>query len=80
MGPRTGLDNVERRTFLPLSGLELRLLRRQPVTSRYTDCAIPAALACARIKIKFITSAMFHISFNGSIKSHDFTRFQCTQL
>jgi hypothetical protein len=37
MGPRTGLDDVEKRKFLPPPGLEL-----QPVASRYTDYAIPA--------------------------------------
>jgi hypothetical protein len=35
--PRTGLNNMEKRTFLPPLGLELR-----PVASRYTDYAIPA--------------------------------------
>jgi hypothetical protein len=37
VGPRVGLDNVEKRKFLTLPGLEL-----QPVASRYTDCATPA--------------------------------------
>jgi hypothetical protein len=37
VGPRAGLDDVEKRKFLYLPGLEL-----QPVASRYTDCAIPA--------------------------------------
>jgi hypothetical protein len=37
VGPRTGLDDVQRRNILPLPGLEL-----QPVVSRYTDCAILA--------------------------------------
>jgi hypothetical protein len=43
VGPRAGLDrldDVEKRKFLSLSGLELRPLGRP--ASRYTDCAIPA--------------------------------------
>jgi hypothetical protein len=40
--PRAGLDDVEKRKFLTLPGLELRPLALQPVASRYTDCAIPA--------------------------------------
>jgi hypothetical protein len=35
--PRAGLDDVEKRKFLTLPGLELR-----PVASHYTYCAIPA--------------------------------------
>jgi hypothetical protein len=34
--PRAGLDDVQKRKFLTLPGLEL-----QPVSSRYTDYAIP---------------------------------------
>jgi hypothetical protein len=33
VGPKTGLDEVERRKFLPLPGLELRLLHR-PASSQ----------------------------------------------
>jgi hypothetical protein len=40
VAPRTGLDAVEKRKFLPLPGLEPSVA--QPVASRYTDCAIPA--------------------------------------
>jgi hypothetical protein len=42
VGPRAGLDDMEKRKFLNLQELELRPLCRQPVASRYTDCAIPA--------------------------------------
>jgi hypothetical protein len=35
VGPRTGLEDVERRKFLTLEGLELRTLRR--TASRYTE-------------------------------------------
>jgi hypothetical protein len=37
---RAGLDNLEKKKFLTLPGLELR-----PVDSRYTDYAIPAHAA-----------------------------------
>jgi hypothetical protein len=36
--PKAGLDDVEKRKFLTLPGLELI----QPVASGYTDYAIPA--------------------------------------
>jgi hypothetical protein len=36
VGPRAGLDDIEKRKFLTLPGLELRPL------GRYTDCATPA--------------------------------------
>jgi hypothetical protein len=35
--PRARLDDVEKRKFLTLLGLEF-----QPVASRYTDCTVPA--------------------------------------
>jgi hypothetical protein len=40
VGPRTGLDDVERREILALAGLELRSLGRQAVASRYNDGAV----------------------------------------
>jgi hypothetical protein len=46
MGPRTGLDDVERSKILNLSGLELSdpsVLRL--VASHYTDCCIPVPSA-----------------------------------
>jgi hypothetical protein len=39
VGPRAIQDDVEKRKFLTLLGLKLRL---QPVASHYTDFAIPA--------------------------------------
>jgi hypothetical protein len=42
--PRGDLDDVEKRQFLTLPGLELRPLGRQHVARRYTDYAIPAPL------------------------------------
>jgi hypothetical protein len=38
--PRVGLDDLEKRSFFTLPGLELQPLGRQPVASRYTNCAI----------------------------------------
>jgi hypothetical protein len=42
VGPRVGLDDVEKRKFLILPVLESDPLGRP--ASRYTDCAIPASL------------------------------------
>jgi hypothetical protein len=55
VGPRAGLDDVEKRKFLTLPGLELRLLVFQPVVSRYADCAIPAPLYNNKILLKHIS-------------------------
>jgi hypothetical protein len=50
VSPRAGLDDVEKRKFLILPGLELRpLLVVQPVGSRYTNCAIPAQVTARKI-------------------------------
>jgi hypothetical protein len=40
--PRAGLDDMEKRTFLTLPGLQLRPSVVQPVASRYTVYVIPA--------------------------------------
>jgi hypothetical protein len=42
MGPRTDLDDVEKRNFLALPGFELDPSVVQPIASCYTDCAITA--------------------------------------
>jgi hypothetical protein len=42
VGPRAGLDDVERRKILLLSGVELDTSAVQPVASRYTYCDLPA--------------------------------------
>jgi hypothetical protein len=42
VGPRTGLDGVERRKIMTLQGPELIPLGCSGVASRYADCAIPA--------------------------------------
>jgi hypothetical protein len=41
VGLRTGLDDVEKKEFLPLPDSNSDLSVVQPVASRYTDCAIP---------------------------------------
>jgi hypothetical protein len=38
--PKAGLDDVGKRKFLTLPGLELDLLVIQPIASRYTDYTI----------------------------------------
>jgi hypothetical protein len=43
VGPRTSLDDTERRRILTLPGLDLRPLASQPVASRYTDVHIAAS-------------------------------------
>jgi hypothetical protein len=51
VGLRAGLDDVEKRKFLTLPGLELRPLGRP--ARRYTDCAVPApteVVACVNNK------------------------------
>jgi hypothetical protein len=40
VGPRAGLDTMEGRKILSLSGTRTPTI--QPVVSRFTDCAIPA--------------------------------------
>jgi hypothetical protein len=45
--PRAGLDDLEKRKFFTLSGLELRPPGRP--ASRYTDYAIPAPMRNCRI-------------------------------
>jgi hypothetical protein len=39
--PRAGLDNMEKRKFLPYRNSNSDLSVVQPVGSRYTDCATP---------------------------------------
>jgi hypothetical protein len=48
---RAGLDDLEKRKFLTLPGLELRPLGRPAVASRYTDYAIPAPIRVRTVYI-----------------------------
>jgi hypothetical protein len=41
VGPRTSLDDLERRKSLPLPGLNSNNLAVQPIASHYTYCDIP---------------------------------------
>jgi hypothetical protein len=55
VGPRTGLDDVEKRKFPTLPGLELRTLGRQLLASRHTNYASPAPnLTMIYRKIDFV--------------------------
>jgi hypothetical protein len=47
--PRAGLDEIENRKILPLSGLILNPSAVQPVASRYTDRTIPAPVSSKTI-------------------------------
>jgi hypothetical protein len=42
LDPRAGLDDVEKRKFLTLPGLNSDPSVVQPIANRHTDCAIPA--------------------------------------
>jgi hypothetical protein len=56
---RAGLDDVEKRKFLTLPGLELDTSVVQPVASRHTDCPIPAVLKADRPKkVKLVKSLL----------------------
>lgn len=46
VGPRAGIDECEK--ILPQPGVDPRIA--QPVTSRYTDCAVPTHFALLRQK------------------------------
>jgi hypothetical protein len=59
MGPRTGLEDVERRKILLLPGLELDHSAIQPVASRYIDCAVPAPIGTVIKMFIVIRSANF---------------------
>jgi hypothetical protein len=73
--PRAGLDDMERRKYLPPPGLELRHVVVQPVASRYTDCAIPA-LQNEKIPFKILMLFIslretFHIAHRAEIISDE---------
>jgi hypothetical protein len=47
---RVGMDDVEKRKFLTLLGLEHRPFVIQPLASRHTDCATPS-LATPNVEV-----------------------------
>jgi hypothetical protein len=49
MDRSAGLDDMEKRKFLIMPGLELRPSVIQHVPNGYTDCAIPATMFVGRI-------------------------------
>jgi hypothetical protein len=60
--PRAVLDDLEKRKFLPLPGLDVYLSVVQPVASRYTDYATPAPNDLSR---RYIYSCIFLIMFQN---------------
>jgi hypothetical protein len=59
VGPRSGLDDVEKRRIFPLPELELIPLGRQ--ASSYTDCALPATISVDAIVREYMmeTSVLY---------------------
>jgi hypothetical protein len=45
VGLRDGLDDVEKKKFLMIPGLEIDPSVVQPISSRFTDCAVQALAA-----------------------------------
>jgi hypothetical protein len=72
VGPIADLDDVEKRTFFVLLGLELRPSVVQPVTSLNTDCAIPALYAVSKGQniIKFFFWTRFLYASNTYVREH----------
>jgi hypothetical protein len=52
--PRAGLDNLEKRKFLTLPGLEPRSLSLKPIASLYTDYATRLLVLDRRLRKKYI--------------------------
>jgi hypothetical protein len=50
VGPKAGLNDVEKGKFLTLPGLEIRPLGRPARSSRYTDYAIPTVGISSKAK------------------------------
>jgi hypothetical protein len=61
--PRAGLDDVEKRKFFTMPGLDLRTSVFQPVASRYIDYAIPVLLL-------YLTIFCFSDREPGYLKQH----------
>jgi hypothetical protein len=60
VGPRARLDDVEKRKFLTLPGLEVDPSVVQPVDSRYTNYAIPAPVFSSRLYKKGKVDPVFN--------------------
>jgi hypothetical protein len=68
MGPRTALDDVEKRKISPIPGIELRL---QPVAIRYTDCAMPVC-EFNYLLLSFLPSSSLSAKFLIKYKRFEF--------
>jgi hypothetical protein len=64
--PRPGLDDVEKRKFLTLPGLELDSSVVQPVVSRYIDYSVPAPIITIIILIA-AACGLFYVAVRISI-------------
>jgi hypothetical protein len=73
VGPRAGLKDVEKRTFLTPLGLELQPLGRPDVASSYTDYAIPAPYL-RQISVQFITKSIL-TPIHDNINSNNHSNF-----
>jgi hypothetical protein len=63
MDPTVGLDDVEKRNFLALPGLELRTPVVQCVASHYTDCATSAlTVLLVRVTVTAIVTAFRNVT------------------
>jgi hypothetical protein len=61
MGPRTGLDGVERRKTLPLSRLELRTLGRPARSQSLDRLRYPGYLFPTKVLIVLSTNLCVHV-------------------
>jgi hypothetical protein len=52
VGPRTGLDDVEKRQFLPTPGLELGSLGRPARSQSLYRLSYPGSLCCGVVNVK----------------------------
>jgi hypothetical protein len=75
VGPRTGLDDVEKRKYCPYRDSNSDPLAVQPVASHYTDCAIPATYRAYFKRYGRAVVAYFKVfsqnSLGGTEKSHE---------
>jgi hypothetical protein len=67
VGPRTGLDDVEKRKFLTLPGLELRPLRRPARSQSLYLLRYPGSIIIIIIICWSSDSLMIPLLFNDSV-------------